>query len=404
MGLGGWLKEQRGRRGWSLRKAGEKFGITHSYLSALENERRVPSAEVLGRIAKAFDLSPEEVERLGGQVPPELRHWLERTPGAQELVTTLIDLGLPMAVALDRLHGTGTTEPQNMPVRAEDSDLVTRLQEGSRAERDQAAFTLAARVLGSRAVDETVLGVWLERVRRVAADGTTGAEIGDALLVDFFHLSAPPNGAASDTPAETLGQYFSDALERPPSSEEVQFLVSTVLGPEGQHVERLTPAIWRDLLEPVRLEGLRDGLREAVDQRVLEAIASVDGGPLRFLCLLEAGWEALWQRLATQGRRVHHWIDPTWEVRWAPIEARADAPNVRGARPPSPDDGHLVGYTLTPYPTLGARVGDTWEAVLAYDGDLWFHRTDQVPGLWRPVALMHGQAAWARPRGLRQRK
>jgi hypothetical protein len=42
----------------------------------------VPSAELLGRLAKALDLSPDEVFPAAGRLPPDVTAWLLTTPGA----------------------------------------------------------------------------------------------------------------------------------------------------------------------------------------------------------------------------------------------------------------------------------------------------------------------------------
>lgn len=61
------LKRERLKRDLSLRAAGAKIGISHSYLSSLENGEDprtklpiVPSKDVLTKICVAYDLDPRD--------------------------------------------------------------------------------------------------------------------------------------------------------------------------------------------------------------------------------------------------------------------------------------------------------------------------------------------------------
>ena len=54
MKFGEYLKAQRDARGWTQPTAAEKIGIEQSYLSKLENNRSLPSNDVLQRILDVF--------------------------------------------------------------------------------------------------------------------------------------------------------------------------------------------------------------------------------------------------------------------------------------------------------------------------------------------------------------
>jgi len=67
------LKRERINRGLSLRSAGVKIGISHSYLASLENGEDprtggvlVPSADVLKKIVVAYELSEEDASVILG--------------------------------------------------------------------------------------------------------------------------------------------------------------------------------------------------------------------------------------------------------------------------------------------------------------------------------------------------
>lgn len=65
--LGEKLKRSRQERGWSLRKAEEKTGISNGYLSLLENGKATsPSPSVLEALARAYELSFDALMALAG--------------------------------------------------------------------------------------------------------------------------------------------------------------------------------------------------------------------------------------------------------------------------------------------------------------------------------------------------
>lgn len=57
--LGAFIAEQRKAAQLSLRKLGERAGISNPYLSQVERGLRRPSADILQRIAKALEISAE---------------------------------------------------------------------------------------------------------------------------------------------------------------------------------------------------------------------------------------------------------------------------------------------------------------------------------------------------------
>jgi HTH-type transcriptional regulator, competence development regulator len=74
--LGKLLKELRGKE--SLRSVGERTGLSHSYISDIENGFRRgtkkpihPSADTLKRLAKAYNYSPNELLKKAGYIEEE---------------------------------------------------------------------------------------------------------------------------------------------------------------------------------------------------------------------------------------------------------------------------------------------------------------------------------------------
>ena len=71
--LGTFIAEQRKAAQLSLRKLGERAGISNPYLSQVERGLRRPSAEILQRIAKALEISAETLYVRAGilEEPPD---------------------------------------------------------------------------------------------------------------------------------------------------------------------------------------------------------------------------------------------------------------------------------------------------------------------------------------------
>ena len=59
--LGEFIREQRNLGQLSLRKLAEQAGVSNPYLSQIERGVRKPSAEILRQIARALEISSEEL-------------------------------------------------------------------------------------------------------------------------------------------------------------------------------------------------------------------------------------------------------------------------------------------------------------------------------------------------------
>lgn len=59
-----WLKRMLKDRGWSVRELGRRAGLSHGYVSNVLTGRQEPGAKFYRGIAKAFDLTIDQIERL----------------------------------------------------------------------------------------------------------------------------------------------------------------------------------------------------------------------------------------------------------------------------------------------------------------------------------------------------
>jgi transcriptional regulator with XRE-family HTH domain len=93
--LGEVLRGARNNADLSLRDLAKKLSVTASYLSDIENDRRVPSEEVLGELAKVFNLKLDDLMALAGRVGDDGERYLKSHPSAGVLFRRLTDQRMP---------------------------------------------------------------------------------------------------------------------------------------------------------------------------------------------------------------------------------------------------------------------------------------------------------------------
>src|SRR5579859_2716572 len=89
--LGDLLRDARVAADLSLRDLAKKLGITPSYISDIENNRRVPSEDVLRQLAETFDLKFDELMALAGRVGDDAERYLRQHPTAGVLFRRISD-------------------------------------------------------------------------------------------------------------------------------------------------------------------------------------------------------------------------------------------------------------------------------------------------------------------------
>jgi transcriptional regulator with XRE-family HTH domain len=92
--FGRFLRQLREKRGLSLRQVEQKAGISHSYLSQVEKHEKIPSAQVLSRLAPILHVDAlvlfEEAGLMAKKtkdqvVSDDARKYLSLPPGLREL-------------------------------------------------------------------------------------------------------------------------------------------------------------------------------------------------------------------------------------------------------------------------------------------------------------------------------
>ena len=92
--LGEIIREARIAKEMSLREATKLLGITPSYLSDIENDRRVPAEEVLRNIAKLLDLDFDHLMALAGRFGDNAERYMKKQPVAGALFRRITDNNL----------------------------------------------------------------------------------------------------------------------------------------------------------------------------------------------------------------------------------------------------------------------------------------------------------------------
>lgn len=100
--LGDQVRVARAVKRLTLRKLASQIGRTPSYLSDIENNRRVPSEDVLTELSETLDLDFDELMAASGRLGEEAHRYLRRTPEAGLLFRRLSERNVSGA-AIDQL-------------------------------------------------------------------------------------------------------------------------------------------------------------------------------------------------------------------------------------------------------------------------------------------------------------
>jgi transcriptional regulator with XRE-family HTH domain len=94
MTLGDEIREARIRADIRLRAFAEKLELAPSYLSDIENDRRVPSEEVLRKLAENLDLDFDHLMSLAGRFGEKAERYMKRNPTAGVLFRRISESNL----------------------------------------------------------------------------------------------------------------------------------------------------------------------------------------------------------------------------------------------------------------------------------------------------------------------
>jgi HTH-type transcriptional regulator, competence development regulator len=80
MEFGPLLRELRMRAGMGIKRLAPELGVSYTYVSKLENNEILPSAELIERVAEYFDYDSDSLMLSAGKVPREILEILRNNP------------------------------------------------------------------------------------------------------------------------------------------------------------------------------------------------------------------------------------------------------------------------------------------------------------------------------------
>jgi transcriptional regulator with XRE-family HTH domain len=93
--LGEVLRDARVKADLTLRDLAKKLSISPSYISDIENDRRVPAEEVLRQLAGELKLKFDDLMAMAGRVGDQAERYLKTHPAAGTLFRRISDKRLP---------------------------------------------------------------------------------------------------------------------------------------------------------------------------------------------------------------------------------------------------------------------------------------------------------------------
>jgi transcriptional regulator with XRE-family HTH domain len=94
MTLGDEIREARTKVGIRLRAFADELELAPSYLSDIENDRRIPSEEVLKKLADKLDLDFDHLMALAGRFGEKAERYMKRNPTVGVLFRRISDSNL----------------------------------------------------------------------------------------------------------------------------------------------------------------------------------------------------------------------------------------------------------------------------------------------------------------------
>jgi transcriptional regulator with XRE-family HTH domain len=97
--IGQELRRLREKSGESLRGLSATIGVSHSYISDIENGRRQPSTNTLQLLTSALSnqgAAFEELAEMKTGLDHDTKLWVSQTPGVRELLVMIRDEGIPV--------------------------------------------------------------------------------------------------------------------------------------------------------------------------------------------------------------------------------------------------------------------------------------------------------------------
>ena len=96
--LGTVIRTTRTMAGLTLRACAKHVGISPSYLSDIENGRRIPAENVLGKIADVLRMDIDMLMAMGGRLGKRVKYYMRCNPTAIVLLRKLAEVNAPVSI------------------------------------------------------------------------------------------------------------------------------------------------------------------------------------------------------------------------------------------------------------------------------------------------------------------
>ncbi len=110
--IGEVIRDARMAADLSLRDLSKKLELSPSYISDIENDRRVPSEEVMAQLADLLKLDFNDLTARGGRVGDRAERYLKNHPTAGALFRRMSDKRLPEEELQKLLRTVENMEPK----------------------------------------------------------------------------------------------------------------------------------------------------------------------------------------------------------------------------------------------------------------------------------------------------
>ena len=111
--LGQRLRELRDKADLSVRELAKRIGVSSPFLSDIELGRRFPSVEVLGKLAAALNVSPEELKQHDNRGPiADLKRLMDSDPKLGFAFRTAVEKVKSGELTADELIARLTKSPR----------------------------------------------------------------------------------------------------------------------------------------------------------------------------------------------------------------------------------------------------------------------------------------------------
>lgn len=78
--FGNRLRDLRKKSGESIKSLAKDLDVNYTYLSQMENNKKIPSEELIDKIAKRFNHDSEELKIIAGKIPEDIKKILMDNP------------------------------------------------------------------------------------------------------------------------------------------------------------------------------------------------------------------------------------------------------------------------------------------------------------------------------------